>query len=455
MDKSPLLTDLYQLTMAYGYWKQGMKDHQSIFNLFFRKNPFKGGYTVTAGQQLVRDFLKDLRFSDEDVFYLASLNGSDGNSLFDAGFLLYLRNLEFDVEVDAVLEGEVMFPNEPILTVKGNLIQCQLLETPLLNIMNFSSLIATKASRICRAAGDDPVLEFGLRRAQGPDGGLSASRAAYIGGCSATSNVLAGKEFGIPVKGTHAHSWIMSFETEREAFEAYVQSMPNNVILLVDTYDTLNGVRTACEVMREHPEANFAGIRLDSGDLISLSKQSRVLLDEAGFTETKIVASNDLDEYEITRLKSLGARIDIWGVGTRLATAYDQAALGGVYKLASIKSPGDKWEDKIKMSNDPIKVSNPGRQWVIRDYEKKFDTISGDYTNGVLNKPLFRSKDLSVGGYTIEGARAICRSSLNDLPDEFKDNKPTVYPVKLDRDLAEKKSRMIEEIERKKEQGCQ
>ncbi|MCA9445228.1 MAG: nicotinate phosphoribosyltransferase, partial [Candidatus Omnitrophica bacterium] len=293
-----LLTDLYQLTMAYGYWKTGRAEREAVFHLFFRKNPFKGGYTIAAGLQYVADFVEGFRFSADDIQYLSILTGNDEKPLFEPSFLEYLADLDLRLDVDAVPEGTVVFPHEPLVRVKGPILQCQILETPLLNFINFQSLIATKASRIVTATGGEPVLEFGLRRAQGIDGGLAASRAAYIGGCDATSNVLAGKLFGIPVRGTHAHSWVMSFHNELSAFQEYAEAMPNNCVFLVDTYDTIEGVRNAIEVGKELRESGheMVGIRLDSGDLAYLSIEARKLLDEAGFPNAAIVASNDLDE---------------------------------------------------------------------------------------------------------------------------------------------------------------
>lgn len=359
---SPLLTDLYQLTMGYGYWKNDMADREAVFHLFYRRAPFAGNAAIVAGTGPAADFLHELEFTETELEYLATLTGSDGQPLFCQGYLDHLRSLDWKLEVDALPEGELAFPNEPIVRVRGPLIQCQLVETALLNIVNFQTLIATNAAHLCDAADGDPVLEFGLRRAQGPDGGMSASRAAYLGGCSATSNVLAGMHFGIPVKGTHAHSWVMSFDSEPEAFDAYADAMPNNAVLLVDTYNTPDGVRNAIktgEKLRRKGH-ELQGIRLDSGDLAALSIEARTLLDEAGFKEAKIVASNDLDEAKINSLKATGAKIDIWGVGTQLVTSADQPALGGVYKLGAIKDEDDNWQYRIKLSNDPIKVSNPG-----------------------------------------------------------------------------------------------
>ena len=365
-----LLTDLYQLTMAYGYWKLDRADDEAVFNLFFRKHPFGGGYTVAAGLAYVVDFIENLSFAQDDIDYLATLCGNDGKPLFNNGFLKYLGEMKFWLDVDAVEEGTVVFPQQPLIRVKGPLLQCQLIETTLLNMVNFQTLIATKASRICHSTKGEPVLEFGLRRAQGIDGALAASRAAYIGGGSATSNVLAGKLFGIPVKGTHAHSWVMSFDDEQESFSAYSQAMPNNCVFLVDTYDTIEGVKKAISIGKQLREQGheMVGIRLDSGDLAYLSIEARKLLDTAGFDNAVIVASNDLDEHIIKDLKDQGAKIAVWGVGTKLATAYDQPALGGVYKLAAIRRPEQDWQYKVKLSEQAIKVSIPGIQQVRRYY---------------------------------------------------------------------------------------
>ncbi len=368
-----LLTDLYQLTMAYGYWKAGKAEQEAVFNLYFRKHPFHGGYTIACGLSSVIDYLNEYRFDGEDLNYIASLAGSDGKPLFESGFLEYLRGMELTCSVDAVPEGTVVFPNEPLLRVRGPVLQCQLLETPLLNLINFQSLVATKASRMRLVAQDDILLEFGLRRAQGPDGGMTASRAAYIGGADATSNILAGKLYDIPVKGTHAHSWVMSFDSELEAFETYAEFMPNNVTLLVDTYNSLHGVANAIKVGEKLRARGFnlSGIRLDSGDLAYLSIEARKLLDEAGFESTNIVASNDLDEYIMASLKIQGARINVWGIGTKLVTAYDQPALGGVFKLSAIKNDEGEWDYKIKLSEQAIKVSTPGIQQVRRFKDNK------------------------------------------------------------------------------------
>src|SRR5688572_29036188 len=358
-----LLTDLYQLTMAYGYWKLGRGEQEAVFHLTFRKHPFAGGFTVACGLHAAIDYLRALRFDESDLAYLATLKGNDGRPLFEGGFLDYLRDMRFTCDVDAIPEGTAVFPHEPLVRVRGPILQCQLVETPLLAMVNFQTLVATKAARVCQATRGEPVLEFGLRRAQGIDGGLSASRAAYVGGCAATSNVLAGKLFGIPVRGTHAHSWVMSFDSELEAFRAYADAMPNNCVFLVDTYNTLEGVRRAVQVgreMRERGAHEMVGIRLDSGDLAYLSIEARKILDAGGFPKAQILASNDLDEQIITSLKEQGATIAIWGVGTKLVTAYDQPALGGVYKLSALRGADDAWKYKLKLSEQTAKVSNPG-----------------------------------------------------------------------------------------------
>jgi nicotinate phosphoribosyltransferase len=367
-----LLTDFYQLTMAYGYWKSGKAEQEAVFNLFFRKHPFQGGFTMAAGLAYVIDFCESFRFEPEDLAYLEGMRRKDGSAMFEKEFLDYLAGMKFSCDIDAVEEGTVIFPNTPLVRVKGPLFQCQLLETPLLNIINFQTLIATKAARISLATQGEPIMEFGLRRAQGIDGALAASRAAYIGGCTSTSNVLAGKLFGIPVSGTHAHSWIMSFETELESFEAYAEAFPDNCIFLVDTYDTLNGVKNAIkvgEILRSKGK-EMIGIRIDSGDLAYFSNKAREMLDDAGFPNAKIVGSNDLDEHIISSLKTQEASINVWGVGTKLVTAFDQPALGAVYKLSAIKSDTGEWLPKIKLSQQSIKINIPGVHNVKRYFSQ-------------------------------------------------------------------------------------
>ncbi|MCU0645522.1 MAG: nicotinate phosphoribosyltransferase, partial [bacterium] len=384
-----LLTDLYQLTMAYGYWKSGLQDHQSVFHLSFRENPFKGGYAVACGLETAIEFLSDFHFEQSDIDYLSSLKGNDSARLFEQDFLDYLLRLEFVCSIDAIPEGTVVFPHEPLVRVTGPLLQAQIIETSLLNIINFQTLIATKASRIVEAAQGEPILEFGLRRAQGIDGSLSASRAAYIGGCSATSNVLAGKLFDIPVKGTQAHSWVMCFDSEVDAFAAYAEALPNNCIFLVDTYDSLAGVRNAVTIGKQLRQKGheMIGIRLDSGDLAYLSIEARKILDENGFPNAVIVASNDLDEHIITSLKRQGAKIMVWGVGTKLVTGHDQPALGGVYKLSAIrKNNHQPWSYRIKLSDHAI---NPVGDMI-------FDLEMNDNISKILVDPMDATRRKSI-----------------------------------------------------------
>jgi nicotinate phosphoribosyltransferase len=468
-----LLTDLYQITMAYGYWKAGLTEKEAVFNLFFRKNPFQGGFTIACGLDYVIDFLANFHFSKDDVAYLATLKGNNGAPLFEEGFLKYLEELKFDLDIDAIPEGTVVFPQEPLVRVKGSLIQGQLIETPLLNIINFQSLIATKSSRMCMAAKGETVLEFGLRRAQGIDGGLAASRAAYIGGCHATSNVLAGKLFDIPVRGTHAHSWVMSFDSELEAFKQYAKAMPNNCVFLVDTFDTIEGVKNAIEVGKWLNEQGFkmAGIRLDSGDLAYLSIQARKILDEAGFQDAAIVASNDLDEHIITSLKQQDAQVSVWGIGTKLVTGNDQPALGGVYKIGAVRQNGH-WDYKVKLSEQAIKVSNPGILQVRRFYADNlcmadmiFDeentpegintiidpldptrrkNIDASVTHKDLLQPIFKKGELVYQSPSIHEIRENAQKEIQTLHNSIlRFTNPHQYPVGLEKNLYELKTNLI------------
>src|SRR2546429_962781 len=357
-----LLTDLYQLSMAAAAWKAGVEDRETLFHLLFRRPPFDSGFTIAAGLGTALEYIRELRFSDDDLRYLRELRADSGEAMFEPAFLEHLRALDFGVDVEAVPEGTAVFPQEPELHVSVQEVTCMKLETPLLDLINFQTLIATKAARVCIAAEGEPVIEFGLRRAQGIDGAVSAARAAYIGGCAATSDVLAGKLLGIPVRGTHAHSWVMLFDSEREAFAAYARAMPHNVVLLVDTYDTLQGVRNAIETGRwlRSQGRELSGIRLDSGDLAWLSIEARKLLDAAGFTKTVIFASNELDEHVIASLKQQGAKIAAWGVGTRMITGAEDAALGGIYKLSAVRVRGGEWKRRIKLSEQSAKISVPG-----------------------------------------------------------------------------------------------
>ena len=360
MRYSALLTDLYELTMLAGYLEDGMTETPAVFDLFFRHNPFNGGYAIFAGLDTALSYLENLQFTDDELLYLKELQ------IFKSDFLDFLRSFRFYGKVTAPPEGTVVFANEPLLTVEGNLAEAQFVETALLNIINFQTLVATKASRINNAAAGGLVIEFGLRRAQGPDGGLSEARAAYVGGIRSTSNVLAGKTFSIPVKGTHAHSWIMAFPDELTAFRKYAAVFPDSCILLVDTYDTLkSGIPNAITVARELRVQGHAlyGVRIDSGDLAYLSKESRRMLDEAGFPHVKIIASNELDEHVIDSIREDGGRVDIYGVGTRLATCAGEGggALGGVYKLVKV---GD--QPKLKVTSDIAKATLPDRKRLLR-----------------------------------------------------------------------------------------
>ncbi|HVV69367.1 MAG TPA: nicotinate phosphoribosyltransferase [Gammaproteobacteria bacterium] len=359
---SPLLTDFYQLAMAFSYWQLNKHQQEAVFHLFFRRHPFQGNYTICCGLENIIDFINHWKFAEAELNYLRTLKSPANTPLFTEEFLKFLAELRFSCDIDAIPEGTVVFPHEPLLRIKGPILQCQLLETALINFINFSSLIATKATRICYAANPNPVIEFGLRRAQGPDGGLLASRAAYIGGCTGTSNVLAGQLYHIPAMGTQAHSWIMAFDDELSAFAGFAKAMPTNVILLVDTYNTLQGIHNAIKIGKTlHEQGHkLLAIRLDSGDLAVLSQAGRKMLDAAGFQETQILASGDLDEYSIANLKANGAAIDLWGVGTRLVTAYDQPAMDFVYKLSAIKNAAQQWDYKLKISDSPNKTTLPG-----------------------------------------------------------------------------------------------
>jgi nicotinate phosphoribosyltransferase len=370
-----LLTDFYELTMMQGYFKNEAQE-KVVFDVFYRTNPSGNGYAICCGLSQVINYIKSLHFDYEDISYLRSLE------VFDEEFLSYLAGFHFSGDIYAIPEGTVVFPMEPLVKVVAPIMEAQLVETAILNIINHQSLIATKASRVCYAAKGEPVMEFGLRRAQGPDAGILGARAAVIGGCVGTSNVLCAKEFGVPALGTHAHSWIMSFEDELTAFREYAKLYPNNTTLLVDTYDTVrSGVPHAIQVFTELRDAGkmpkMYGIRLDSGDLAYLSKKARKMLDEAGFTDAIICASSDLDEYLIDSLKTQGATINSWGVGTNLITSRDCPSFGGVYKLAAIEKEG-KLVPKIKLSENPAKITNPGNKTVFRIYDKETGKIKAD-----------------------------------------------------------------------------
>ena len=466
-----LLTDLYQLTMLNGYFEKNIHEDIVVFDMFFRKNACNSGYTIVCGIEQFVEYINNIHFSDEDLKYLKSLN------LFSDNFLTFLKDFKFTGDIYSVEEGTIMFPNEPILTVKAPLYQAQLIETALLTIVNFQSLIATKASRVCFAAQGDPVLEFGLRRAQGPDAGTYGARAAIIGGCSATANVLAGKLFDIPVVGTQAHSWVQKFDTELEAFQAYADIYPDKCLLLVDTYNVLNsGLPNSVKVFKDLKEKGYKplGIRLDSGDLQYLSKECKKVLDKEGFSDISITASNDLDEYTITALKAEGAAINSWGVGTKLITSSDSPSLGGVYKLtASFK--GDKIEPKIKLSEDPEKINNPGYKKVVRIYNKNnkaeadlimlHDEVIDEskpltifhptynwktktfenYTIKELHKPLFINGECKYEHKSVMEIRDYVSNELDTLWGEYRRlSNPQTYKVDLSHNLWTLKTKMID-----------
>ncbi|MGM0488547.1 MAG: nicotinate phosphoribosyltransferase [Planctomycetota bacterium] len=468
-----LLTDLYELTMACGYWRHGIAEREAVFCLSFREHPFGGSYTIAAGLAHLCEMLREYRFSTTDIEYLASLRGADGDALFASEFLEYLSRLRFSCDIDAVEEGTLVFPHQPLARVRGPLLQAQIIESLLLNVINFQTLVATKAARVCRAAAPGAVLEFGLRRAQGESGAMVASRAAYIGGCTSTSNVLAGKQYGIPVRGTHAHSWVLSFETELEAFRKYAEAMPGNCILLVDTFDTHRGVAHAIQVAEEMRARGqkLIGIRLDSGDLTTLSRDARKMLDDAALHDVLIVASNDLDEYGIAALKEQGAQIDLWGVGTRLATAYDQPALGGVYKLSALRDLDGQWEYKFKISEKSVKRSMPGmlqirRYWwdgcgvadVIYDellgIEPRPRAVLNDThhfdipqqsTSEDLLVPVFRGGELVYEGPSIQEIRRRAGEQLDSFSAFVeRGGRETPYRVGVESRLHERRQRLME-----------
>ncbi|MBO4594374.1 MAG: nicotinate phosphoribosyltransferase [Clostridia bacterium] len=469
-----LLTDLYQLTMMNGYYKCGRKDEVAVFDLFFRQNGMIT-YSLACGLDQVIDYILGIRFGEEEIAYLRSLN------IFTEDFLEYLKGFRFSGDVYAVKEGTVVFPGEPILTVKAPIIEAQFIETAILNMINFQTLIATKSAKINYAAQGDTIMEFGLRRAQAPDAGIYGARAAVIGGCKSTSDVLAGKMFDIPVAGTHAHSWVMNFKDEYTAFMEYAKAYPDNALLLVDTYDTLKqGVPNAIKVfdylrsIGKEP----SGIRLDSGDLAYLSKKAREMLDNAGYPNAKICASGDLDEYSISSLKNQGAKIDFWGVGTRLITSADMPALGGVYKLAAIYDKG-KEIPKIKLSDNPAKITNPGFKNVCRVYDRKTGKAEADFIvlrseekideskPLTLTHPTERWKKITFEDYTVrylqediikdgklvydrpslKEIKAYATSELDSFWDEYKRiDRPHIYKVDLSDGLYELKREMLEKI---------
>ena len=472
-----LLTDLYELTMMQGYFKT-QNTETVVFDAFYRSNPCQGGYAIAAGLEQVIDYIKNLHFFPEDIAYLGSLG------IFEQDFLDYLKDFHFSGDIYAIPEGTVVFPREPLVKVIAPIMEAQLVETAILNIINHQSLIATKSARVVLAARGDGIMEFGLRRAQGPDAGTYGARAAMIGGCIGTSNVLAGQLFDVPVKGTHAHSWIMSFPDEYTAFKAYADLYPNACCLLVDTYDTLkSGVPNAIRVFQEMRDSGIAlknyGIRLDSGDLAYMSKQARKMLDEAGFPDAFISASSDLDEYLIDSLKTQGAKITSWGVGTNLITSKDCPAFGGVYKLAAVLDENtDEFIPKIKLSENTEKITNPGNKTVYRIYDKKTGKIRADLISLVgetfsesedmiifdpqetwkktkIHKNTFTIRELLVPVFqkgvcvyespSVMEIRSICQKELDTLWDETKANPHEVY-VDLSDKLYRMKADLLEKM---------
>lgn len=475
-----LLTDFYELTMMQGYhMTEGLEKKKVVFDLFYRNNPSGNGYAICCGLEQVIEYIKNLKFSKEDIDYLSSLG------TFNEDFINYLKDFRFTGDIYAIPEGTVVFPMEPLLRVTAPIMEAQLVETALLTIINHQSLIATKAARVVWAAEGDPVLEFGLRRAQGPDAGTLGARAAVIGGCVGTSNVLTGKLFDVPVKGTHAHSWVMSFPSELEAFRTYAKYYPDACTLLVDTYNTLEqGVPNAIKVFQEMKDAGIElknyGIRLDSGDLAYLSKEARIMLDEAGFKDAVISASSDLDEYLISSLKSQGAKISLWGVGTKLITSDDCPAFGGVYKLAAESDSEGNFVPKIKLSNNLWKITNPGIKKVFRIYDKKTGKIKadlialddetidetqplklfdhtakwkrmnlkpGEYTVRELLVPVFLNGECVYTSPKVMDIQKYCKEELNTLWEEHKriDN-PHIVPVDITDKLNTLKTKMIDEL---------
>ncbi|MBE1556727.1 nicotinate phosphoribosyltransferase [Sporosarcina limicola] len=473
-DSLALHTDLYQINMAESYWADGIHNRKSVFELFFRRLPFGNGYAVFAGLERVLDFLRDFHFSESDLAYLRDELG------YKEDFIAYLKDIRFTGTVHSMVEGELVFANEPIIRVEAPLAEAQLIETALLNIVNYQTLIATKASRIKQVVKDEVVMEFGSRRAHEIDAAVWGARATFIGGIEATSNVLAGKRFNIPVAGTHGHSMVQAYKNEYEAFHSYAQRH-KDCIFLVDTYNTLKiGIPTAIQVAKDlGDQINFRGVRLDSGDIAFLSKEARKMLDEAGFKDAQVVVSNDLDEYTILNLKAQGAKVDVWGIGTKLITAYDQPALGAVYKIVSIENTTGEMEDTIKISSTTEKVTTPGRKKLYRIIDRENGKAEGDYITMYDENPAsekrikmfhpvhtfvskfvtnFEAKDLHVkvveqgkiiyDNPTLLQMRDYAKESLGLLWDEYKRSlNPEEYPVDLSQKCWDNKMRNIREVQ--------
>ncbi|MFD1032274.1 nicotinate phosphoribosyltransferase [Metaplanococcus flavidus] len=472
-DSLALHTDLYQINMVEAYWADGMHERKAVFELFFRKLPFGNGYAIFAGLERVLDYLKNFRFTESDLAYLREEAG------YKEDFLAYLSIIKFTGNVYSVVEGEVVFQNEPLIRIEATLAEAQLIETALLNIVNYQTLIATKASRIKQIVKDDRVMEFGTRRAQEMDAAVWGSRATFIGGLESTSNVRAGKLFGLPVAGTHAHSMIQAYKDEYEAFHAYAKRH-KNCVFLVDTYDTLkSGLPIAIQVAKElGDKINFQGIRLDSGDIAFLSKEARKMLDEAGFPEAEVVVSNDLDEYTILNLKAQGAKVDAWGIGTKLITAYDQPALGAVYKIVAIENDDGHLEDTIKISGNAEKVTTPGLKKVYRIIDRENGKSEGDYISMADEDPaseerlkmfhpvhtfvskfvtnfeavdihtqVVRNGEVTYKSPSIQEIQDYSKQSLSLLWDEYKRSlNPEEYPVDLSQKCWDNKMRNIQEV---------
>lgn len=475
-DSLALHTDLYEINMMYTYFKKGISERKAVFEAFFRKEPFGNGFAVYAGLAHVIDYLSHLHFKESDLQYLKQQEG------YDDDFIDYLRHLRLQLSIRSMKEGELVFANEPILQVEGPLAQCQLVETAILNMINFQTLLATKAARIKLAVGDDSLMEFGTRRAQETDAAIWGARAAYIGGFDSTSNVRAGKLFKIPISGTHAHSLVEAFGSEYEAFKAYAETH-KDCVFLVDTYDTVHsGVPTAIKVAKEMGDKiNFLGVRIDSGDMAYISKQVRKELDDAGYPKAKIFASNDLDENTITNLKMQGAKIDVWGIGTKYITAFDQPALGAVYKLVAIATEKGQLRDTLKISSNAIKISTPGKKqvwrisanqakknegdWVAREGEDPrklkalymfhpqytyINKVVTDYQAVPLLHNIFQKGKLVYEQPSLQEIREFTKKNLAGLWDEYKRSlNPQEYPVDLSRELYESKWRLVQNIRRK------
>ena len=470
-----LHTDLYQINMGYAYFKDGIHERKSYFDVYFRKIPFGGGYAVFAGLEKVIEYLNSFEFTDSDIEYLAGLGYEDS-------YLQYLKQMKFTGSIRSVREGEIVFGNEPLIRVEAPLIQAQIIETAILNIVNYQILIATKAARIKHLCPNEPCMEFGTRRAHEFDAAVWGARAAIIGGFDSTSNVKAAKLFGIPCSGTHAHSFVQAYEDEKVAFKKYAAAH-KDCYFLVDTYDTLrSGIPTAIEVADElKDKINFLGIRLDSGDIAYLSKEARKMLDAAGYPNAKVVASNDLDEATITHLKQEGARIDAWGIGTKLITAYDNPALGAVYKLACLEDENGNMVDRLKVSENPAKLTIPGIKRVYRIINKENGMAAGDYialesedvskeksiklfhpTHTYLEKEVenFEARDLHVDVFK-DGRQVYAIPSVQESAEYFKENKkilwneylrllnPEFYPVDLSTKCWENRNNILRKVTKK------